>query len=314
MTRQPMTNQPTQPERAREILRKVRQLEVRTRHLVNEALAGKYHSVFKGRGMDFDAVRPYAVGDDIRSIDWNVTARTGDPFIKRFREERELKIMLAIDISHSGEFGSVGSSKREYAAEIGAILAFSAMKNNDKVGLVLFTDEVELYIPAKKGRRHILRLVREILFFEPQRKGTDFTVPLDFLNNVLHKRAVTFLISDFCLVGDFPTALETLKPKLRASKRRQDLIAVWINDPRDSELPDIGLLTLEDAETGEQVEVNTSDTKVRQQFHELAMARQDELRHTLHRTGTDVMELSTANDTMPALIEFFKKRDKQRRK
>ncbi len=302
----------TQSNRTREILQKVRQLEVRTRHLVDQALAGKYHSVFKGRGMDFDAVRPYAVGDDIRTIDWNVTARTGDPFIKRFREERELKIMLAIDISNSGEFGSVGSSKREYAAEIGAILAFSALKNNDKVGLILFTDEVELYIPAKKGRRHILRLVREILFFEPKRKGTDFIAPLDFLNNVLHKRAVTFLISDFCLVGDFPTALEALKPKLRASKRRQDLIAVWINDPRDSELPDIGLLTLEDAETGEQVEVNTSDPVVRKTFSDLAKARHEELRHTLRRTGTDVMELSTIQETMPALLEFFKRRGRQR--
>ena len=310
-----MPTQPTtQPDRAREILRKVRQLEVRTRHLVDEALAGKYHSIFKGRGMDFDSVRPYAIGDDIRSIDWNVTARTGHPFIKRFREERELKIMLAIDISNSGEFGSVGSSKREYAAEIGAILAFSALKNNDKVGLVLFTDEIELYIPAKKGRRHILRLVREILFFEPQRKGTDFIVPLDFLNSVLHKRAVTFLISDFCLVGDFPTALEQLKPKLRASKRRQDLIAVWINDPRDSDLPDIGLLTLEDAETGEQVEVNTSDPNIRKAFSQHAADHREKLRHTLLRTGTDVIELSTANECMPALMEFFRRRDRQKRR
>jgi len=302
----------TQSNRTREIIQKVRKLEVRTRHLVDQALAGKYHSVFKGRGMDFDAVRPYAVGDDIRSIDWNVTARTGDPFIKRFREERELKIMLAIDISNSGEFGSVGSSKREYAAEIGAILAFSALKNNDKVGLILFTDEVELYIPAKKGRRHILRLVREILFFEPKHRGTDFIAPLDFLNSVLHKRSVTFLISDFCLTGDFQSALETLKPKLRASKRRQDLIAVWINDPRDSELPDIGLLTLEDAETGEQVEINTSDPAVRKTFTELANSRHEELRHTLRRTGTDVMELSTSKETMPALLEFFRQRHKQR--
>jgi len=310
-----MPTQPTtQPDRAREILRKVRQLEVRTRHLVDEALAGKYHSIFKGRGMDFDSVRPYAIGDDIRSIDWNVTARTGHPFIKRFREERELKIMLAIDISNSGEFGSVGSSKREYAAEIGAILAFSALKNNDKVGLVLFTDEIELYIPAKKGRRHILRLVREILFFEPQRKCTDFIVPLDFLNSVLHKRAVTFLISDFCLVGDFPTALEQLKPKLRASKRRQDLIAVWINDPRDSDLPDIGLLTLEDAETGEQVEVNTSDPNIRKAFSQHAADHREKLRHTLLRTGTDVIELSTANECMPALMEFFRRRDRQKRR
>jgi len=298
--------------RTKEILQKVRQLEVRTRHLVDEALAGKYHSVFKGRGMDFDAVRPYAVGDDIRTIDWNVTARTGDPFIKRFREERELKIMLVIDISHSGEFGSVGSSKREHAAEIGAILAFSALKNNDKVGLILFTDTVELYIPAKKGRRHILRIVREILFFEPKNKGTDFTVPLDFMNSVLHKRCVTFLISDFCLTGDFQKALETLKPKLRASKRRQDLVAVWVDDPRDSELPNIGLLTLEDAETGEQVEIDTSDAKVRQAFSDIATKRHEELRHTLLRTGTDVIDISTSQPCLPELMEFFRRRDKKR--
>lgn len=299
-------------EKVREILSKVRQLEVRTRHLVDETLAGKYHSVFKGRGMDFDAVRPYAVGDEIRSIDWNVTARTGDPFIKTFREERELKIMLAIDISSSGEFGSVGPSKREYAAELGAILAFSALKNNDKVGLVLFSDEVELYIPAKKGRRHILRLVREILFFEPQSHGTCFTTPLDFLNSILHKRAVTFLISDFCLTGEFTNTLELLKPKLRASKRRQDLVAVWVNDPRDSELPNIGLLTIEDAETGEQVEINTSDSNVRAAFKKKSAQRREQLRQMLMRTGTDVMELSTSRPCLPELMEFFRRRELRR--
>jgi uncharacterized protein (DUF58 family) len=304
--------QTEQSEKVREILSRVRQLEVRTRHLVDETLAGKYHSVFKGRGMDFDAVRPYAVGDDIRSIDWNVTARSGDPFIKTFREERELKIMLVIDISGSGEFGSSGPSKREYAAELGAMLAFSALKNNDKVGLVLFTDEIELYIPAKKGRRHILRLVREILFFEPKGEKTDFEVPLDFLNSILHKRAVTFLISDFCLTGNFPTTLEKLKPKFRASKRRQDLVAVWVKDPRDSELPNIGLLTLEDAETGEQVEINTSDSHVRDAFKTLSADRSELLRKTLLRTGTDVMELSTSRPCLPALMEFFRRREQRR--
>lgn len=304
--------QTEQTGKVREILSKVRQLEVRTRHLVDETLAGKYHSVFKGRGMDFDAVRPYAAGDDIRSIDWNVTARTGDPFIKTFREERELKIMLAIDISGSGEFGSTGPSKREYAAELGAILAFSAIKNNDKVGLVLFSDEVELYIPAKKGRRHILRLVREILFFEPKRQQTDFTVPLDFLNSILHKRSVTFLISDFCLTGNFAATLEQLKPKFRASKRRQDLVAVWVNDPRDSELPNIGLLTLEDAETGEQVEINTSDSHVRDAFSKLSAERRELFRKTLLRTGTDVMELSTSRPCLPELMEFFRRREQRR--
>jgi uncharacterized protein (DUF58 family) len=301
-----------QSERVREILNTVRQLEVRTRHLVDETLAGKYHSVFKGRGMDFDAVRPYAVGDDIRSIDWNVTARTGDPFIKRFREERELQIMLAIDISGSGEFGSTGPSKREHAAELGAILAFSAIKNNDKVGLVLFSDEVELYIPAKKGRRHILRLVREILFFEAKRRGTNFIAPLDFLNNILHKRSITFLISDFCMSGDFSNTLEQLKPKLRASKRRQDLVAVWVNDPRDSELPNIGLLTLEDAETGEQVEINTSDSHVREAYQKLSSKRREQLRQTLLRTGTDVMEISTSRPCLPELMEFFRRREQRR--
>ncbi len=294
-----------------EILSKVRQLEVRTRHLVDEALAGKYHSVFKGRGMDFDTVRPYAVGDDIRSIDWNVTARTGDPFVKKFREERELRIMLAIDISNSGNFGSVGSSKREHAAEIGAMLAFSALKNNDKVGLVLFTDEVELYIPAKKGRKHILRLVREILFYEPKHKGTSLSAPLDFLNNVLHKRSVTFLISDYCFVGDFDTSLEKLKPKLRASKRRQDLIAVWVADPRDSDIPNVGLLTLEDAETGEQVEVDTTSKRIRDTYRKIADERHQKLLRTFHKSGADVMKISTARPCLDSLMEFFQRRDRQ---
>ncbi|MDG2123509.1 MAG: DUF58 domain-containing protein, partial [Verrucomicrobiales bacterium] len=185
-------------ETTRGILRKVRQLEIRTNRLVDDALAGQYHSVFKGKGMDFDEVRAYTPGDELRTIDWNVTARSGEPFVKRFREERELTVLLVIDISGSGDFGSGVLSKRELAAEVGSVLAFSALKNNDKVGLVLFSEDVELYIPPGKGRRHVLRIVREILFYEPEGRRTDFEVPLDFVNRVQPKRAVTFLISDFC--------------------------------------------------------------------------------------------------------------------
>ncbi len=217
----------------KEILKKVRQVEVRTSRLVNDSLAGNYQSVFKGSGMNFDEVREYVPGDDIRSIDWNVTARTGIPHIKKFTEERELTIMLMIDISGSGDFGSTDSSKREMMAELGSVLAFSAVKNNDKVGLVLFTDFVELYIPPQKGKTHILRIIREILFFQPQGKDTNLKLPLDFVNRVIKRKCINFLISDFCLPGNFQESLNDLQPKLQISNRRHDLIAVIVSDPRE---------------------------------------------------------------------------------
>lgn len=289
----------------REILKKVRQIEVRTKRLVNDSLAGSYQSVFKGRGMNFDEVREYVPGDDIRSIDWNVTARTGIPHIKKFTEERELTIMLMIDISGSGDFGSAAGSKRELMAEIGSVLAFSAVRNNDKVGLVLFTDFIELYIPPKKGRGHILRIIREILYFQPQGRKTDLKVVLDFTNRVIKRKCVAFLISDFCLPGNFDQALALLRPKLQVSNRRHDLIGVIVSDPREFELPDVGWLTLEDAESGEQVELNTADPAVRSQYREMAGDRQKALQKALRAAGIDLLDLLTDTPYLPALLGFF---------
>jgi uncharacterized protein (DUF58 family) len=289
----------------REILKKVRQIEVRTSRLVNDGLAGSYQSVFKGRGMNFDEVREYIPGDDIRSIDWNVTARTGVPHIKKFTEERELTIMLLIDISGSGDFGSQTSSKREIMAEVGSVLAFSAVRNNDKVGLVLFTDSIELYIPPQKGRGHILRIIREILYFQPKGRKTDLKTALDFTNRVIKRKCVAFLISDFCLPGDFEVGLKDLQPKLQISNRKHDLIAVSVSDPREFNLPDIGWITLEDAESGEQVELNSSDPEVRYRYSALAEDRQKSLHKTIRSAGIDILNLFTDTSYMPPLLSFF---------
>ncbi|TKB11763.1 DUF58 domain-containing protein [Desulforhopalus sp. IMCC35007] len=295
----------------REILKKVRQIEVRTNRLVNDSLAGSYQSVFKGRGMNFDEVREYVPGDDIRTIDWNVTARTGIPHIKKFTEERELTIMLMIDISGSGEFGSSAASKRELMAELGSVLAFSAVRNNDKVGLVLFTDAPELYIPPKKGRGHILRIIREILYFEPKGVKTDVKGVLDFVNRVMKRKCVTFLISDFSLPGDFESELKTLQPKLQITNRRHDLISLIVTDPREYALPDVGWITLEDAETGEQVEVNTSDRRVREEYSEMADAHATMIRKSMRQAGIDLLDLRTDRSYLPPLLSFFRDRKKR---
>jgi uncharacterized protein (DUF58 family) len=296
----------------REILHKVNQVEIRTRRLVDDSLAGQYHSVFKGQGMNFDEVREYVPGDEVRSIDWNVTARTGTPFVKKFVEEREMTILLMIDVSASGDFGSAEQSKRERTAELGSVLAFSAVRNNDKVGLLLFTDQVELYIPPAKGRTHILRVIREILFFEPRGRKTDLLVPLDFANRVMRRRAVTFLVSDFCLQGEFNETLEALKPKLQATHRRHDVIAVSVTDPREHQLPDVGLLTIEDAETGEQFELDTRSEEVRKAFEALAKDDRDRLRRTIRSSGIDLLELSTQGAYLPALMSFFGRRERRK--
>jgi len=294
-----------------EILNKVRQVEIKTNRLVDETLAGRYHSVFKGRGMDFDEVREYVPGDDLRTIDWNVTARTGRTHVKKFTEERELTIMLIIDVSASGEFGSASWSKREMMAELGSVIAFSAVRNNDKVGLILFTDEVELYIPPKKGRSHILRVIREILFFQPEGTRTDIGAAMDFTNQVIRRRAVAFLISDFCLPGG-EDSLEGLRPKLQITNRHHDLVAVLVNDPRERELPDIGLLTIEDSETGEQVELDTTRLDIRDGFTRLADARRRELRRSVRSSGVDLLELSTDRVYLPELLNFFSSRERRR--
>jgi len=297
---------------SKEILQKVRQVEIKTNRLVDDTLAGHYHSVFKGRGMDFDEVREYVPGDDVRAIDWNVTARTGRTYVKKFTEERELTIMLIIDVSASGEFGSASQSKREMMAEIGSVLAFSAMRNNDKVGLVLFTDDAELYIPPGKSRSHILRIIREILFFQPEGTGTNLASAMDFTNQVIKRRAVVFLISDFCLPGDFDTSLKDLRPKLRITGRRHDLVAVSVSDQRERELPDIGLITIEDSETGEQVELDTSRPEVRSRFKDLAENRRNNLRRAIRSVGVDMLELSTERSYLADLRQFFSTRERRR--
>ena len=295
-----------------EILNKVRQVEIKTNRLVDESLAGHYHSVFKGRGMDFDEVREYVPGDEVRTIDWNVTARTGRTYVKKFTEERELTIMLLIDVSASGEFGSSVQSKREMMAELGSVLAFSAVRNNDKVGLILFADDVELYIPPAKGKTHILRLIREILFFQPDGTGTNLEVAMDFANRVIRRKAITFLISDFCLPGDPETSLKHLRPKLQITGRHHDLVAVSVNDPRERELPDIGLITIEDSETGEQVELDTGNPEIRTRFSELSGAWQKNLKHTIRSCGVDMLELSTDKSYLPDLLNFFSVRERRR--
>lgn len=290
-------------ETPREILKKIRHLELKTRGMVNTAFSGQYRSVFKGRGMNFEEVREYQPGDEVRAIDWNVTARMGDAFIKKFTEERELTVMLVVDVSASGEFGSVDLSKRELAAEVACLFAFSAIRNNDKVGCILFSDHVELYIPPAKGRGHALRIIREILFFEPKGRGTDIAGALVTLNRVMHRRAVVFLLSDF-MAPDFS------KP-LSVASRRHDLVAIPIVDPRELELPDVGRIVLEDAETGERVVVNTADRRTRVRFSENMAAAQDELPRMFSRYGVDTIALHTDSDYVPALRRFFRNRERR---
>ena len=299
-------------DRLHAVLRKVREIEIRTNRFVDDTLAGQYHSVFKGRGMDFEEVREYVPGDEVRSIDWNVTARTGSPHVKSFREERELTLMLMVDVSASGEFGSSQESKRELAAEMASAMAFSALRNNDKVGLVLFTEDVELYLPPAKGRTHVLRLIHELLTFEPHALGTRPEKAIDFVNRVLKRRAVTILVSDFCLPGRFDENLDALRPKLQVTNRHHDLVAVALNDPREFELPRLGLLTLEDAETGVQVELDTDHPDVRAAYAAEAGRRRDALRHAMRGCGIDLLELRTDESYAPALLSFFGSRERRR--
>lgn len=253
--------------------------------------------------MNFEDVREYQPGDEIRAIDWNVTARLGNAFVKKFTEERELTVMLIVDVSASGNFGSATQSKRELAAEVACLLAFSAIRNNDKVGLLLFTDQVELFIPPKKGRSHTLRLIREILFFEPVGRGTDPALALDYLNKIVTRRAVVFFISDF-QAPDFSHTLAV-------SGRRHDFIAVRIQDERETVLPNVGMITLEDAETGEQIEINTADRSTRALFSDLADEQGRELVRTLRRNNVDAITLRTDEDYLPALRAFFKSRERR---
>ena len=295
-------------DQTREILKKVRQIEIRTKRLVADTLAGQYHSVFKGRGMNFDAVREYVPGDEVRTIDWNVTARAGRPFVKKFVEERELTLLLIVDVSASGDFGSGMQSKRELAAEIASVLAFSAVKNSDKVGLLLFTDRVELFVPPRKGRRHVLRIVRDVLSFEPSGRGTDLVNALRFANDVSERRSITFLLSDFQTPNQSTKAIAELRLALRQTNRRHDLVAMPIEDPRERVLPDLGIVAIEDAETGEMIELDTRDPFVRQCFNEIAERRAAQLKEILNREAIDSLRLSTDRPYVADLIAFFKNR------
>src|SRR5438270_4377995 len=290
-------------EKIAKIVKKIRTLEIKTKGLVQTCFAGDYHSVFKWRGMNFEDVREYQPGDEIRAIDWNVTARLGTAFVKKFTEERELTVMLIVDVSASGNFGSTAQSKRELAAEVACLLAFSAIRNNDKVGLILFTDQVELFIPPKKGRSHTLRLIREILFFEPQGRGTEPALALDYLNKIVTRRAVVFFISDF-QAPDFSRALAV-------SGRRHDFVAIHIQDEREKVLPNIGIITLEDAETGDQIEINTADRTTRARFSDLVNEHETELSRTLRRNNIDGIALQTGKDYLPPLRSFFKQRERR---
>jgi uncharacterized protein (DUF58 family) len=288
-----------------ELMNKIRRIEIRTRRLVNDSFAGDYHSVFKGRGMEFDEVRPYQPGDEVRTIDWNVTARMGQPFVKQYVEERELTVMLMVDASGSGDFASQGKFKRELAAELAAVLSFSATNNKDKVGLMIFTDKVELYIPPRKGRKHVLRLIREMLAFEPQSDGTNLKLALDSINQILKRRSIIFLVSDFM---DEP--LRYSKP-LFMTNRRHDLIAVDLHDPLEAEIPDVGMLALEDAESGELVWLDTSDPAWRQRFAVETVQFESAKRRALANAGVDRVRIGTDEDYAQALTLFFQKRNKR---
>jgi len=290
-------------DKTKEILRKVRRIEIRTNRIVDSMLGGAYHSAFRGRGMEFEEVREYQPGDEIRSIDWNVTARAGHPFVKLFREERELTVVTLVDVSPSERFGSGSQEKAELAAELSAVLTFSAIRNGDKVGTILFTDVVEKFIPPKKGKQHVLRLIREILDFKPRSRGTDLEEALRYLAKVLRRRATVFLISDF-IATDYEKALAAVRGK-------HDLIAVRISDPRETDLPDAGLITLEDAETGEVVVVDSRSAKTRELFRSRAAdarTRQDDLLKSLK---IDELEVTTGKPYIHELSNFFRMREKK---
>jgi uncharacterized protein (DUF58 family) len=310
----------------REILKKIRQIELRTNRLVSETLAGQYHSVFKGQGMNFEEVREYQPGDEVRSIDWNVTARMNHPFIKKFVEERELTLMLLVDVSGSGLFGSREQSKRELAAEIASVLAFSAIRNNDKVGLILFSESVEKFIPPRKGRRHVLRVIREVLFFEPQRRGTNLDIALEFLMRVTPHRAIAVVVSDFIQPGGLPDAgarpamtatsavslAQASLSMLRHANRRHEVVAVQISDPYELDLPGLGRLVLEDAETGEIVEVNTADAANRRLFAERQATFQAGMARVFRSAGIDAIRLRTDQPYAAELGRFFETRERRR--
>jgi uncharacterized protein (DUF58 family) len=288
----------------KEILEKVRLIEIRSRNIVNDLFAGEYHSAFKGRGMEFAEVREYLRGDDVRSIDWNVTARVGDPYVKVFDEEREQTVMLLVDASASGAFGSQQQMKGEIGVEISALLAFAAIKNNDRVGLLIFTDEVEVFVPPKKGRKHVLRVIRELLYFEPRGRRTSIADALEHLQRVLHRRSVVFVISDF-LDQDYERPLKLMR-------RRHDLVAITLFDPRERALPDVGFINLQDAETGEQILIDSSRPAVRDYFASQQRRADERRRALLRRTGVDEVAIDISQPYVDSLVRLFHARSRRR--
>jgi uncharacterized protein (DUF58 family) len=286
------------------LLKKVRKIEIKTKGLSNHIFAGEYHTAFKGKGMAFSEVREYQPGDDIRSIDWNVTARYNSPFVKVFEEEREMTVMLLIDVSASGNFGTQEQFKRELATELAAILAFSAINNNDKVGVIFFTDKVEQFIPPKKGKSHILRIIREVLAFEPTGKGTDIAGALEYFSAVIKKRSICFILSDFM-------SKEFDRP-LKIASKKHDLVALRIHDTREDTLPNVGLVPMQDAETEKMLFVDTSSKKVRDNFAKNRAQTNEKLRKLFPASGVDLIDITTGKDYVKPLINFFKTRGKRR--
>ena len=289
----------------KELLKKIRRIQIRTSHLVSDVFAGQYHSVFKGRGMEFDEVREYVPGDDVRTIDWNVTARTGIPHIKKFVEEREMTVMLLVDVSASHQFGSSEQLKKDLATEIAAVLAFSAIQNSDRVGLILFSDQVEEYIPPNKGASHVLRIIREILHHKPQNKKTDVIPALDFLNHICSRKATTFLISDFIFDNDYQRALNI-------TARRHDFISMLIQDKHEYALPNVGIVEWQDAESGERFLVDTACAKTRRQFGLQQNAWKEGVLEKMRRSGIDTVSFSAGEPYDRELIRFFKRRAARR--
>lgn len=288
----------------REVMRKIRRIQIHTSHIVDDLLAGQWHSAFKGRGIEFEEVRPYQVGDDVRTIDWNVTARAGEPFVKLFREEREMSVMLLVDLSASQDFGTNKQTKRELVTELGATLAFSAIKNNDKVGLTLFTDQIEKSVPPRKGTRHVLRLIRELLYCQPIGRGTNLRAGLEHLNRTASRRSVVFFISDFQDVG--------FEKTLRVTRRKHDVIPMVISDPRESELPNVGLLRLRDAETGKMIAIDSSSRRHRQAYESMMRDKAEARDGMLRRLRLQPIRISTGEDYVEPLQRFFHRRETQR--
>lgn len=285
-----------------ELLKKVRKIEIKTKGLSKQMFSGEYHSAFKGRGMSFSEVRNYQYGDDVRNIDWNVTARTGEPYVKIFEEERELTVMLLIDVSQSSYFGTIKQLKSEILTEISAVLAFSAISNNDKVGVILFSDTIELFVPPKKGKKHILRIIRELLNFEPQNSQTDLSVALEYLSNIIKKRSICFVLSDFLCDG--------YEKALRLAARRHDMIGVHLTDPKEKTLPNIGLLRAYDAETGQAAWIDTGSASVRKQYADWYQKNVDYFNTNFLKSGADTVSIRTDESYINALLKFFQKRAK----